>query len=146
MSKKSLFLWCVWWSFQMVDLKAQKIAQPKLTPAEWWTAPYMAVFGDADIKYAFNAKDAYAMLDIIVQRATQENLPKWTYKAYRQKGLYLERQLAFKAALDNYLLAARSIESVDRQRFANIQIDIAITYRNLYRYPEMFIYRSSNIV
>ncbi len=120
----------------MADLKAQNIAQPKLKPAEWWTAPYATVFGDADIKYAFNAKDAYDMLDTLIQRATQEKLPQWVYKAYRQKGLYLEKQLAFQAALDQYLLAAKTIENIDRQRFANIQIDIAITYRSLYRYPE----------
>ena len=81
MGKKSLFLWCVWWSFQMVVLKAQNIVQPKLKPAEWWTAPYMEVFRDADIKYAFNPKDAYEMLDTIVQRATHEKSYKWIYSS-----------------------------------------------------------------
>jgi signal transduction histidine kinase len=136
MGNKSLFLWCVWWSFQLVALKAQNIAQPKLKPAEWWTAPYMEVLRDVDLKYAFNPKDAYEMLDTMVQRGTQEKLYKWVYQAYRQKGLYLERQLAFQSALDHYLLAKKVVENVDRQRFANIQIDIAITYRSLYRYPE----------
>lgn len=136
MGKKSLFLWCVWWSFQIVTLKAQDMIQPKLKPVEWWTAPYMEVFRDADIKYAFNPKDAYEMLDTIVQRATHEKSYKWIYQAYRQKGLYLEKQLAFQSALDHYLAAKKVVENVDRQRFANIQIDIAITYRSLYRYPE----------
>jgi signal transduction histidine kinase len=136
MSKKSLFLMCVWWCCQRTDLIAFNITKPKLTPAEWWTAPYMTVFGDADIKYAFNPKDAYEILDTIISRATKENLPKWVAQAYHAKGLYLERQLAFQAALDNYLLTAKSAENVDRQRFASVQIDIAITYRNLYRYPE----------
>jgi signal transduction histidine kinase len=136
MSKKSLFLLCVWCGFQIVDLKAQNIIQPTLSPAEWWTAPYMTVFRDVDIKYAFNPKDAYEMLDTMVRRATLEQAHPWIYQAYRQKGLYLERQLAFQSALDHYLLAKKVVENRDRQRFANIQIDIAITYRSLYRYPE----------
>jgi signal transduction histidine kinase len=136
MRKKLLFLWCVWWGFQMVDLKAQAIAQPKLKPAEWWTASYDDVFNDAGARYYFNAKEAYEVLDILIERATQDHLPKWAYKAYRQKGFYQEQQLAFQAALNNYILAAKVIENIDRQFFADIQIYIAITYRSLYQYPE----------
>jgi signal transduction histidine kinase len=120
----------------MIDLKAQDIVQPKLKPAEWWTASYDDVFNDANAKYYFNAKEAYEVLDTLIERATQEKLPKWAYKAYRQKGLYQEQQLAFQAALNNYLLAAKVIENIDRQFFADVQIYIAITYRSLYRYPE----------
>jgi signal transduction histidine kinase len=113
---------------------AQQIAQPKLSPSDWWTAPYDAVFSDVDIIYALNPQKAYHILDILIQRASNE--PPLLYKALRSKGLYLERQLAFQSALDNYLLAAKSVESKHRQLFADVQIDIAIMYRNLYRYTD----------
>jgi signal transduction histidine kinase len=137
MSKKGFFLLlCTVWLFQTADLKAQKIVQPKLTPSEWWTAPYMDVFKDADIIYALHPRVAYQILDVIVDRATKEQQPKWVYEAHRTKGLYLERQLAFQAALDNYNMASNAIKGNDRSRFANVQIDIAIMYRNLYRYVD----------
>lgn len=135
MSNKGLFLLIyALCSFQFSGLIAQKAAQPKLTSSEWQTAPFIDVLGDADIVYAFHPQIAYNMLDIIVQRATKEIQPKWAYEAYRTKGLYLERQLAFQAALDNYNLASKAVEHTDLKRFATVQIDIAIMYRNLYRY------------
>ncbi len=137
MSKKEFFLLlCTVWLFNNTDLTAQKTVQPKLTPSEWWTAPYIDVFEDADIIYALHPRVAYQILDVIIQRATKEQLPKWVYEAHRTKGLYLERQLAFQAALDNYNMASNSIKNIERSRFASIQIDIAIMYRSLYRYVD----------
>ncbi len=135
MSKKiSFLLMCAFGLWHPADSAAQKIVQPKLTPIEWWTAPYMEVFGDADLVYAFHPKVAYQILDVIIERATKEKQPKWVFEAYRSKGLYLERQLAFQAALDNYNMAADAVKNNDISRFSNVQIDIAIIHRSLYHY------------
>ena len=115
---------------------AQKVAQTKLSPSEWWTASYADVFGDVDIIYADNPQKAYQILDILIQRAVSEQHTQALYKAYHSKGLYLERQLAFQAALDNYILASKAVLNKSRQDFAEVQIDIAIMYRSLYRYTD----------
>ena len=120
--------------FYNAHLTAQKVVQPKLTPTEWWTASYKELFADADIIYALHPQVAYKILDIIVNRATQDAEPKLVFTALRRKGLYLERQLAFQEALDNYSLAAKAIENKDSKQFAVIQIDIAIMHRKLYHY------------
>ena len=120
----------------MPHLTAQKVAQPKLSPSEWWTAPYADVFSDVDIIYADNPQKAYQILDILIQRATSAQDAQVLYKAYHSKGLYLERQLAFQAAFDNYILASKAVQNKSRQDFAEIQIDIAIMYRSLYRYTD----------
>jgi signal transduction histidine kinase len=137
MNKKKILLFAVVLSlFYTPNLTAQKIAQPKLSPSEWWTAPYKDVFDDVDIIYALNPQKAYQILDIIIQRATTEPQIKALFKGYQMKGLYLERQFAFQSALNNYLLASKTVEIKDRQLFADVQIDIAIMYRNLYRYTD----------
>jgi signal transduction histidine kinase len=122
--------------FFLTNLAAQKIAQPKLSPSEWWTAPYLDVFSDADIIYALNPQKAYQILDIIIQRSSNEKQIKVLYKSYYTKGLYLERQLSFQSALNNYVLASKTVEKTHRALFADVQIDIAIMYRNLYRYTD----------
>ena len=119
-----------------VNLAAQNVPQPKLSPSEWWTAPYINVFQDVDIIYALNPQKAYQVLDILIQRATSAQEAQPLYKAYHSKGLYLERQLAFQSALDNYILASKAVQNKSRQDFAEIQIDIAIMYRSLYRYTD----------
>ena len=129
-------LLCAFYLLLTPHLTAQKVAQPKLSPSEWWTASYADVFGDVDIIYADNPQKAYQILDIIVQRSASEQQMKTLYKAYRDKGLYLERQLAFQSALDNYLLASKAVQNKSRQQFAEVQIDIAIMYRSLYRYTD----------
>lgn len=135
MSNKGLFnLLLALCFFHFADLTAQKLNQPKLTTSEWQTAPFKAIIDDADLVYAFHPQTAYKMLDIIVQRATNEKQSKWIYEAYRIKGSYLERQLSFQTALENYNLASKAVEKTDLKRFANVQIDIAIMHRNLYRY------------
>ncbi len=106
----------------------------KLSQKEWYTAPYQDVFEEVDIYYAFQPQLAYQILDIMAERATKAKETKWIFAAYRSKGLYQERQLAFKSALNNYLLAAKAVENIDDKRTAKIQIDIAIAYRNLYQY------------
>lgn len=122
--------------FTAHPLTAQQVIQPKLTPSEWWTAPYDGVFNDVDIIYADNPQKAYQILDILIQRSLSEQKPTLVYRAYRQKGLYLEHQLAFQAALDNYLLASKAVQNKARAQFAEVQIDIAIMYRSLYRYTD----------
>jgi signal transduction histidine kinase len=135
-NQKVLFFALFLTFFSLKNATAQKIAQPKLSPSEWWTAPYSDVFGDVDIIYALNPQKAYQILDIIIQRATSEAQTRALFKGYQTKGLYLERQLAFQSALSNYLLASKTVENKDRQLFADVQIDIAIIYRNLYRYTD----------
>lgn len=137
MSNKGLFyLLCTFYFLHFADLTAQKLVQPKLSPSEWQTASFDDMMVDADITYALHPQVAYKILDIIAQRASNEKQPKWVYQAHRAKGLYLERQLSFKAALDNYNLAAKAVEHTDLKRFATIQIDIAIMHRSLYRYTD----------
>ena len=108
----------------------------KLSPNEWYTAPYKDVFNEVDIYYAFQPQLAYQILDVLAERASKSKEPKWVYEAYRTKGLYQERQLAFQLALNNYILASKAVENIDAKRTAAIQIDIAIVYRNTYRYNE----------
>ena len=115
---------------------AQKIPQAKLSPAEWWTAPYEDVFTDADFIYAVNPQKAYQILNTLIQRATNDEQPKWQYQGYQIKGLFLERQLAYQEALDNYIVASKIIQRRDPQLYASIQVDIAIMYRYLYRYSD----------
>ena len=117
-------------------LAAQKVSVVQFKPSEWWTAPYNEIFKDVDITYAVNAQKAYEILDIIIQRATNDQQHKWLYKAYYSKAAYLERQLSFQKALNYYILAAKSVEKKDNKVFVSTQIDIAIMYRNLYRYSE----------
>lgn len=122
--------------FCLSHLSAQKVSVAQFKPSEWWTAPYSEIFKDVDITYALNPQKAYKILDIIIQRANNDQQYKWLYKAYYSKAAYLERQLSFQKALDYYLLAAKSIEKKDNKVFVSVQIDIAIMYRNLYRYSE----------
>lgn len=133
-NKISFLLMCAFWLWHPADSTAQKIVQPKLMPSEWWTAPYLDVFVDADLSYAFHPKVAYRILDVIIERASKEQLPKWVYEGHRTKGLYLERQLAFQAALDNYNMAAAAVKNNDIKRFLGVQTDIAIIHKNLYHY------------
>ena len=137
MNKKRYFLLTFFCGlYCLTNLAAQKIAQPKLSPSEWWTAPYSDVFEDVDIIWALNPQKAYQILDIVTQRATNEAQTEVLYKSYQTKGLYLEKQLAFQSALDCYILASKTAENKHRALFAEVQIDIAITYRNLYRYSD----------
>ena len=137
MNETKLFtLLCAFYFLFATDLMAQKLAKVKLSPSEWWTASYEYVFDDIHIIYASNPQEAYPILDIVIQRAVSEQNIKFLYKAYRAKGLYLERQLAFQPALDNYILASKAVHNKSRQDFAEIQIDIAIMYRSLYRYTD----------
>ncbi len=132
-NKICIFLLLAFW---LPRLAAQKVAVAQFKPSEWWTAPYSEIFKDVDIAYAANAQKAYEILDIIIQRANNEQQYKWLYKAYYSKAAYLERQLSFQKALDYYILAAKSIEKKDYKVCVSTQIDIAIMYRNLYRYSE----------
>jgi signal transduction histidine kinase len=116
------------------NLGAQKIAQAKLSPSEWWTASFKDVLEDVDIIYALNPQQAYKILDILIQRAA--NQPTILYNIYRTKGSLLENQLAFQSALDNYLLASKVVENKHLKLFADVQIDLAIMYRSLYRYSD----------
>jgi signal transduction histidine kinase len=125
-----------WMLFLLTPSSAQNIAQAKLSPSEWWTAPYADVFRDVDIIYAVNPQKAYQILNALIQRATNDAQPKWQYEGYRKKGLYLEHQLAFQEALDNYSMASKIMQNRNAESFANVQIDIAIMYRNLYRYSD----------
>ncbi len=134
--RRFFLLLCTLGFIHIADLTAQKIAQPKLVPSEWETAPYREVLGDADIIYALHPQAAYKILDAVIQRATKEQQPKWVFEAHRTKGLYLERQLAYQAALENYNLASKSVQYNDPKRFATVQIDIAIMYRSLYRFMD----------
>jgi signal transduction histidine kinase len=131
-----LFTLCTLCLLLTARIAAQNIAQPKLSPSEWWTAPYTEVLGDVDIIYSLNPQKAYQILDIVIQRAKNEAQTQLLYDAYRSKGLYLERQLAFQSALDNYILASKTVDGKLRQQFAEIQVDIAIMYRSLYRYTD----------
>jgi signal transduction histidine kinase len=113
-----------------------QIPQARLSTAEWWTAPYPDVFNDADLIYVLNPQKAYQILNALIQRATNDGQHKWQYQGYFVKGRYLESQLAYQEALDNYLVASRIIKNKNNQLYADVQIDIAIMYRQLYRYSD----------
>jgi signal transduction histidine kinase len=115
---------------------AQKIPEAKLSPAEWWTAPYPDVLNDADKMYVLNPQKAYQILNALIQRATNDGQHKWQYHGYHLKGNYLENQLAYQEALDNYMVASRIAKNKDHEMYADVQIDIAIMYRFLYRYSD----------
>ncbi|MEO0042277.1 MAG: hypothetical protein RL329_1725 [Bacteroidota bacterium] len=136
MGYKSLFFLCFWACFQICNLTAQPHLKPKLARTQWWVAPYDQVLDDAKVIYPLDPKTGYEILTILLQRAQKDRLPQWIFETYRAKGLFLEKQLAYPAALEQYFLAAESIKNIDYQRFATVQIDIAIIYRSLYRYSE----------
>jgi signal transduction histidine kinase len=117
-------------------INAQKRIQPKLSPAEWWTAPYKQVFEDAELTYALNPQEAYKIINALIQRATNDEQHRWQYQGYFMKGRFLESQLAYQEALDNYQVASRIIKTKDPQLYANVQIDIAIMHRYLYSYSD----------
>jgi signal transduction histidine kinase len=110
--------------------------QHKLSLAEWWTAPYEEVFKDTKLAYAINPQEAYKMLTAVIQRATNDAQHEWQFHGYSLKGRFLENQLAYQEALDNYLVASRIIKNKNHQLYANVQIDIAIMYRKLYNYSD----------
>jgi signal transduction histidine kinase len=134
--KKNIILGLILFAFLSFIKASELPSKTKLSPKEWYTAPYKDVFDEVDICYAFQPKLAYQILDVLAERASKAGEPKWIYEAYRTKGLYQERQLAFQLALKNYLLASKAVENIDVKRAAAIQIDIAIVYRNTYRYNE----------
>ena len=107
-----------------------------LPETAYWTAPYTQLFDEADYVYPYKPQLTYKILDIIAVRAEQTNEYKWQFEAFRSKGLYLERQIAYQSALDCYFKAQNAVKNKDLKKFRNIQTDIAICYRNLNNYVE----------
>ena len=118
------------------QMNAQNPNIVTLSEADLANMPLLSLLLKTDYAFVHDPQLTYAILEAVIQRATKTGDFKNLYEALRSKGLYLERQLRFQEALNNYKLAEKAIKGKDNLRFRNIQTDIGISHRKLFQYTQ----------
>ncbi len=112
-------------------------AQSSILPNQQLEAmPFQHLLEKADSIYIKDHKIAYALIDFVINRAEKENNISFIHKGYFAKATYLERQLCYQAAYDNYHAAFKAVERKDLQTARNVQVFMGNSKRELFQYSE----------